>query len=383
MNKFLLLFVALLLAGCEQRPDLDVEFELIGDEFYVCFLHIQNRGANPVKVSRINLNQEMDLPLQDGELVLLPGQKITSSYNLYEWPRPREVVLQTNEGIYRQSYDGPWPNLAVIVEAARRAKNPNVAPVPAPTPTAQQAGIIRLAVESRDSWPSAGIDFPSVPTPEPTASPTPMPAITPMPGLSPATAPVAVVSSKNPEYAGSFINRTSNESSALLLTFETFIPASDGRIEVGGKMRLGTFAPFAVSGTFVLATGEIILNQASPVKASWTGTLAGKNLKGTFRGKSFGREENGIWECSHAGGIDIYQASGLSNASQNIDSSPAQLASSEYLAVPLDLSMTRFMLFSTAQNRVVGSRVWEFNRAIRPSEVLEMDGKKAIVVEPK
>ncbi len=367
-----------LFAGCQKQPDIDVKFQLVGDELYVCFIHIQNLGATPISVSRINVNQEIDLPL-DGDLKLSPGQKLVFPYKLYEWPQPHDVALQTDQGIYRKKFDMEWPKLAILAELQRRSRNPNKAPVPAPTEAPKATESVSVRIEGRNSWPGAAPVVLPLPSP-PEATPTPEPSPTPT------ATPAALVSSKNPEYSGSHINRTSNQSGALVLTFDTFLTASDGGIEIGGKMKLGTFAPFAVSGQFVPASGLLTLTQASPVRATWNGSLSGQKLRGTFKASSFGREETGVWETVHSGGLDILQAAGLSSMSPNgvAPAEQEQTATSvEYVAVPVDASMTRLVLFSKKQNRVIDSRVWEFSRPVRPSEIVKMDGKTAIVADAR
>jgi len=363
---FCLLLV--LFVGCQKKPEVDVGFQLVGDELYVCFIQIQNLGTAPLSVSRINVNQEMDLPLE-GNLKLSAGQKLVFPYRLYEWPQPHDIVLETNEGVYRKKFNMEWPKLAVLAEMERRSRNPDKAPVPAPADTPQGVQSVALRIEGRNSWP--GSEAMALPIPSP-------PESTPTPQPSPTASPPAVISSRNPEYTGQFINRTSNQSGVLLLTFETFIPTSAGSIEVGGKMKLGTFAPFAVSGNFVPATGSLTLSQSSPVKATWIGTLSGEKLRGTFRGTSFGREEVGVWEATHLAGLNLVQATGVfADSPTKIDHADI---SGEYVAVPIDSSMSRFMLFSKRQNRIADSRVWEFERAVQPTEIVKLDGKTAVVV---
>jgi len=331
-------------------------------------VHIQNLGATTLTVSRMNINQELELPL-DGGLTLSPGQKVVLPYKIYEWPQPRTVVLETSEGISEQEFDLEWPKLAILAELERRARNPNKTPVPAPTKADRTTAT--LQIQGRQTWPETDTAPLPVIVKE---SPTPLP--TPLATPTPTSVPLVATSVANPTYAGSYINRTSNQSGALSLVLETFIPGENGVVEIGGKLRLGTLSPVPVSGTFDPAAGSMTLNQSTPIKAVWIGKVSGSSLKGTFSGKSFGKDEYGLWQCMHSEGLDALNAARMSGSPH-----PEETAFEGLLAVPIDETMMRFMIFNKQQNRVLDSRVWSFDRPLQPMETIKLEsGKTAVVI---
>lgn len=370
--RLLLLLALALLAGCGSQPNLDVGYELLGDEMYICVLHVQNLSSSPVKISRFNVNGEFELPLPS-PVILAPSEKKLLNYRIYDWPRPKLITLETNQGIFATDITGPWPTLGIYAEMKRKAENPNQAPVPPPTPPSKT-----VRFTSREDWPTH-VEEVSIQMETPKPTPTPEPSSTPTSTPPPVTTKIA----QNPEYSGSFINQTSGESGAMVLVFERFIMAANGEMQFAGKLKIDKFAPVQVAGALSAKGDRLSFKQSAPISRLWTGVVAGQKINGEFQGKSFGRQESGIFDVSHFNGLSLTEAAGLTERRSMSESEQnASIESGvEFLAVPSDPSMKQFILYSVRQQQVVDPRIWVLERAATPGQTGTFGDVKATILE--